>query len=379
MSSTQKLIYGYEKQKKIPEPENKDSLPFEIQLVGTLPAVLLLDDHKQEGKSPYQLAICLDDLTAEVHFQMEVLKDEGGMYVGVEDRFGCYSRTHFRMRLVPEKPEGFSFELYNNAGELNINLVVDKAAECLNKLIDAYYYAWKRESASMPSDQERFYNKDWYPSITRANISPIRNIKVYSFSGVKLYEQGHVDFRSQGLGLGTRLSGPQLEFVQDACIGSLVKDSSYYLRLANRFTYSEEREAHLLMLATYVDKRIFEVVRKYLEITGLTSSEIEEKLHKVTKKGPMAINREDALALVFGNKEFKSSKQWLIFDEDLLSIRNEVVHGSVLAINKDQTKRAVEACSELLGYIESAYSTALQALKEPTASSYFSTQSIPKS
>ncbi len=352
-SVVERTVHGYKGGQRIPVPADTKNLPFEIQLEGYLPAALLLEDFNPQNNPSFVLLIKLACVFAEVRFTQEVYEDTTGMFLGLEDKTGSFSKTRFQMRLVPNKPTGFDADITKD-GEYCIAHIVDLAANCLNKLVEAYCFAWARESVSANKDVEHFYSKDWYPVINRQNMSPLTNIAIYSFSGNKLFKQAHVDYRSTGCGLGMRLSEHNLVWLQNACMGDVVKDSAYYKRLANRYYSSSEFEAFVLMVATYIDKFIFERARAYLKLTGLSVDEIEGKMHSEggnKKRKKHSISREEALKLIFKSKNFQNSAVWKNFRHSVIEVRDDIVHGSILTIDKGAAKTALDSSNNIINFL----------------------------
>jgi hypothetical protein len=351
-SKTGKFLSGYKGGIPIPIPENTETLPFEIRMSGFLPAVLLLEDYRDKDECPFSLLVRTDEVYSQVKLKQVVKSVTEGLSVACEDKTGRFSNSQFEIVMHPAKITGFGDNILSSDG-YDVNYLVDLASSCLNTLINAYGYAWKREGISAPEAVANHYSKDWYPIVGRVNMSPLTNISVHSYDGNVLFEQAHVDYNGTGCGLGMRLSEPQLSFLQDACSRAILKDHSYYQKLANRYFSSSEFEAFILMVATFIDKLIFEHVREYLELSGLTADDLETKMHtgRKSRRGNQSISREEALKLIFGTKNFVNDKIWKDFENNVIVVRDEIVHGSILAIEKNIAQKAMDSCNKLIPFL----------------------------
>lgn len=350
----QKVIHGYKIKQFSPIPKNTSSQPFQVRFEAQLPACLLLEDYNPDSKEPFSLIVQSGEIIAEVKFKQIVLPQSDSMNVAVEDTTGDFTRSAFIISMYPKSVSGFKEDVYNDAG-VNTGYLADLTIDCLNKLVEAYTVAWKREALFAPKELARRYSKDWFPVIDRASISPIFDIEIFSFNDDLLTQQRHIDFRGTGCSLGMRLQESQLNFLQKACLGDLVKTSDYYEKLANRYFSNSEYEAFLLMVATYIDKYIFEQTRYYLKLQNMTNEEIEDAMHKKTKsrRGRMSITREDALKLILGSKDFKNNISWQDFEENIILLRDEVIHGGITVITRDIATQALRTCNDFLIFLNS--------------------------
>ncbi len=342
----------------IPKQPNCLSDPFEINLSGKIPFCILVDDYEYSEKSPFSIIVQTSRSVAELRFKKHVKGSKDSLSIAGEDKSGDFTFTTFDMIIHPISVDGGDFKraILDESGSYSIRGAIDLAVEVINKFIDSYILAWDLESLVLPKELSKRANKDWIPNLDKSRLSPWQGIVIYSYSDEVLFKQSHIDFRGTGWGIGTTLSEGALGFLQERSINTYTKTSKYYQRIANRHFSLNEYEAFCAMLATLLDKVIFERADQYLKRKGLSEEEIYLELHTQRKRRRgsrhQTISREDALAKLLGSKNFKNSREWKSLEEDLIDVRDELIHGEIEGIDIGKAKKMMSSFNDFTTYLD---------------------------
>ena len=234
--------------------------------------------------------------------------------------------------------------------------VLENALDVIKRFTVGYIHAWELERWKYPEELRERFRKLWVPEFGFRRMSPFLNITVKDSRGGVLFEQGHVDYRGTGVGIGTDLPEDTLAILQDACFADVFNAGiNAYYRIATRhFTY-HEYEAYIVLIVAVLEKEIFISCRKHLAGKGKSESEIDSELVKTQLRAdgitPQTISYRAALKKMFDGNVWRDSPQWRRCEMSLYRLRDEIIHGDALLVTRDEAMEASGAFNEFIGYI----------------------------
>ncbi|MFT5298825.1 MAG: hypothetical protein ACI9YH_004877 [Colwellia sp.] len=329
------------------ESQIPDQTITELYVGGRLPAVILtpdsIDDQGKPNNTP-PLSIILGNFGAELRLHKVVSNDQArwGMTLGIEDVFGEYTYSVFMLKIMSTDPIKFpvNSEVTDAKGKTNHLQVVKLATKFIEKFI--YIYKITNDST-----------KDWIPEINVSRLSPWHQMSAKNIKGENLWSMGVYDQRGTGVSIGSNLSDEKMKFLQKALtLGYLEDPSTKYRQLTNKYRSQKDFKTFCVFAVISFEHWVFREVRTSLLSTGLTESEVDEKFYKEKRGKKQNISREEAIALITGNKVFKSNKYYQGFIDIVLDKRDSIVHGRKVEITESEADNMIYMIKDLMSYLD---------------------------
>lgn len=323
-----------------------DETITELYVGGRLPAVILipdtLDDHSNPNDSP-PLSIVLGNFGAELRLHKVVSNDQErwGMTLGMEDIYGEYSYSVFMLKIMSTDPVKFpvNSQVEDDNGAVNHIQVVNFATKFIEKFI--YIYKVMNDST-----------KDWIPEVNVSRLSPWHKMLGKNIKGEKVWGMGVYDKRGTGVMLGCDIPKDKMISLQNALtLGYLEDPSTKYRQLANKYRKQQDFNTFCVFAVISFEHWVFREVRQSLLNSGCTEQQIENQFYVEKKGRKQNISREEAIALVTGNKTFKSNKHYQSFIDIVLDCRDSIVHGRKVEITEEYADKMIFIIKDLMSYL----------------------------
>ena len=328
------------------ESQISDETITELYVGGRLPAVILipdsLDDHSNPNKSS-PVSIVLGNFGAELRIHKVVSNDQArwGMTLGMEDIYGEYSYSVFMLKIMSTDPIKFpvNSQITDKDGKVNHLDVVNLATKFIEKFI--YIYKVMNDST-----------KDWIPEINVSRLSPWHKMLGKNIKGESIWGMGVYDKRGTGVMLGCDMPKEKMILLQNALtLGYLEDPSTKYRQLANKYRKQHDFNTFCVFAVISFEHWVFREVRQSLLNNGNTEKQIDDKFYIEKKGRKQNISREEAIALVTGNKVFKSNKHYQSFIDIVLDYRDSIVHGRKVEITEADADKMIYIIKDLMSYL----------------------------
>jgi hypothetical protein len=235
---------------------------------------------------------------------------------------------------------------------LNSQLTDDNGKFCTrnatvfaNKFIRHFVLAYKE--ALTP-------DKDWIEEITVELCSPWKKLEAKNIKNESVGSCGLYDSRGTTIMIGNNLTELQKKILQRGCLATEVDpNAKSFMQLANRARERSDWITHIVYLHTAFEYWIFREVRTFLFNKGLSTVQVDfEMLEKPDKSKTIFKSKEKALKLIFGNANFKNTKEYLEYQEKVANVRSSIIHVKAIKIEKfhsEEAAKAFEDFSKILG------------------------------
>jgi len=330
----------------------------EITLTARVPFVVLVPDFEEDGETPLSIVISDESLIAQASFMKELGNSHiDPIMIAVEDDQGLLSYSTVFLRIISKKPTEMPLERACKVNdEYSVEAIQELAVRMVKKFAEAYKYAWSLEAYKYPEEQQDSVRKHWLPEIDIRKIAPLQDITVLDSEGNKLYQLGYLGGLGTGVGLGTDLKQDTLKILQEACISEIRPNALTYLSLAKRYFHNGEFEAFCIMLTNVYEKRVFELLKIKLLNKGKTEEEIASAIftNRLRKDGKSKekIGIWKAVRVICDGKSYQEDASYIVLERDLLSIRDQIIHGDPIRIDKEAAFKMGQAYSAFIRYLE---------------------------
>ena len=329
----------------------------EITLTGRLPFVVLIPEESPTHDERLKILISNDDLLGEFEFQREVMKSNvSSIQMAIEDKKGELSFSYFNARIISSKARERPIHTrIKNTEEIDPSLIVELALILIRKFIASYRAVWQTEKLKYPKEIQGRFDKGWIPEVNIHNTSPWRNIQVFTKNGTSIYQLGEYDCRGTGVAIGTTLPEKALSDLQDFCINEVDWGISEYIAICNRLLSNQEYESLTILLSATLEKRIFILLRNKLTKEGKSDEDIFKELHtgKLRKDNNTheTISWTKALNKLLDGKQYKNEKSFIDIEKNLYQIRDEVIHGKPIRVQREQAQKAIDSLNNFLIFL----------------------------
>ncbi|WP_432464419.1 hypothetical protein [Agarivorans sp. QJM3NY_33] len=328
------------------ESQIPDETITELYVGGRLPAVILIPDSIDDQSNPNNtppLSIVLGNFGAELRLHKVVSNDQErwGMTLGMEDIYGEYSYSVFMLKIMSTDPVKFpvNSQIEDDEGTINHIQVVNFATKFIEKFI--YIYKVMNDST-----------KDWIPEVNVSRLSPWHKMLGKNIKGESVWGMGVYDKRGTGVMLGCDMSQEKILSLQNALtLGYLEDPATKYRQLANKYRKQQDFNTFCVFAVISFEHWVFREVRRALLNNGFTEQQIDDQFYEEIKGKKKNISREKAIALVTGNKVFKSNKHYQSFIDIVLDCRDSIVHGRKVEITEEYADKMIYIIKDLMGYL----------------------------
>lgn len=319
----------------------------ELIVCGKFPVVILVPESLGKDGEPTEVApvaITLGDFGAELRTCKVVNSDQKrwGMTLAIEDIYGEYSYSVFQLKIVNLDPvnKPLNSEICNDDGKIHHENVAIFATKFIHKFIEAY----KGVNNS---------NKDWIPEITPSKLSPWHKMAANNSQGEQLWAMGVYDQRGTGVGLGSNLPEDKMQLLQTSLKRNYVEDSATkYRQMANKYKTQKDYHSFCVFVVISFEHWVFREIRSALLSKGKSNDDIDSDFYEIDRRGKIRnISREDALALVIGNKRFKNNSFYIQFIEKIVARRDSIVHGRKEHVTEGCAEEMVHIVQSLTSYL----------------------------
>lgn len=339
------FVRGYKSGMLAKNHPESDSEAAVFVLNGKLPFSVMVPETKDD--KPFCLALYVDGFLGEMSFRKVVnlaQKQIAGMTMAIEDKYGELSYSLFSLRVLSS--DGIENPLdrfIKENGEYSYELISSLATRFVKHFVNMYKAANYYESLKhIDTPTHHIYSKHWIPEIYPERLSPWTNIKVFSKTGQALNGIQVYDCRGTGLGLGSDLPDDILGILQDHCEKIYIPGIERYFDITNRHKSRGDYDAFCIFLMCTFEKWVFIFLDECLQKRGFSREDINEMKYKKIKRRDgsyQLIGWEDALKEILGSKNFKNSTQYKSFIRDVVRIRDEIIHGEVVVVIKEQADK----------------------------------------
>lgn len=318
----------------------------ELDVGGRLPVVILVPDSLDDRSNPNDnppLSIVLDNFGAEIRLHKVVSNDQArwGMTLCMEDIYGEYTYSVFMLKIKSIDP--IKYPINSEVTDEEGKVCHRRVAELATKFLEKFIYLYKITNDS---------TKDWIPEINTSRLSPWHKMNAKNINGRSLWTMGTYDQRGTSVMIGSDLSEQKLRNFQNALNSGYVEDpSTKYRQLANRYRRQKDFKTFCVFAVISFEHWVFREVRRAMLENGYTEQQIDDRFYVVTKGKKKNISREDAIALVTGNKKFKSHRCYQSFIDVVLDKRDSIVHGRKVDITEKEADEMIHLTRNIMDYL----------------------------
>ncbi|GAB3000823.1 hypothetical protein [Psychrosphaera aestuarii] len=328
------------------ESQISDETITELYVGGRLPAVILIPDSLDDQSNPNNeppIAIVLGNFGAELRLHKVVSNDQErwGMTLGMEDIYGEYSYSVFMLKIMSTDP--VKYPINSHIEDDNGTIKHIKVVNFATKFIEKFIYLYKVMNDS---------TKDWIPEVNVSRLSPWHKMRGKNIKGESVWEMGVYDKRGTGVMLGCDMPKDKMLSLQNALTQGYLEDpSTKYRQLANKYRRQQDFNTFCVFAVISFEHWVFREVRRALLNRGITEQQIDDQFYLETKGKKKNISREEAIALVTGNKAFKSNKHYQSFIDIVLDCRDSIVHGRKVEITEECADKMIYIIKDLMEYL----------------------------